>query len=150
MSHKVLDYSFARFSPAQVHSLGAVAVCRYLTVVTPDTAGKLLTRAEADRMSAAGIAMASVFEFAAKDAMGGHHQGKEYATLAHEQHTAAGGPSGRPIYFAVDFDTPDFAPNLPNTPEHPLAKLGPTAQHFRASTVAPGTPPPGADAPHSA
>src|SRR5712691_8720327 len=48
MSHKVLDYSFARFSPAQVHNLGAVAVCRYLTVVTPDTKGKLLTRAEAE------------------------------------------------------------------------------------------------------
>ena len=35
MSHKVLDYSYARLSPAQVHNLGAVAVCRYLTVVTP-------------------------------------------------------------------------------------------------------------------
>jgi LysM repeat protein len=34
MSHKVLDYSYARFSPAQVHHLGAVAVGRYLTVVT--------------------------------------------------------------------------------------------------------------------
>jgi nucleoid-associated protein YgaU len=139
MSHKVLDYSFARFSPAQVHSLGAVAVCRYLTVVTPDTAGKLLTRGEAERLSAAGIGIVSVFEFGAKDAMGGHHQGKEYATLAHEQHTAAGGPSGRPIYFAVDFDTPDFASHLPNTPEHALAKLGPIAEYFRGCNDALGT-----------
>ena len=45
MTQKVLDYSYARFSPAQVHSLGAVAVCRYLTVVTPNTKGKLLTHA---------------------------------------------------------------------------------------------------------
>jgi hypothetical protein len=55
MSHKVLDYSYSRFSPAQVHNLGAVAVGRYLTVVTPKTAGKLLTRAEANGLSAAGI-----------------------------------------------------------------------------------------------
>src|SRR5215470_1232840 len=139
MSQKVLDYSFARLSPAQVHSLGAVAVCRYLTVVTPDSAGKLLTRGEAERLSAAGIGIVSAFEFGAQDAMGGHGQGKEYATLAHEQHTAAGGPSGRPIYFAVDFDTPDFASHLPNTPEHALAKLGPIAEYFRGCNDALGT-----------
>ncbi len=139
MSHKVLDYSFARFSGAQVHNLGAVAVCRYLTVVTPDTKGKLLTRAEAEGLSAAGIGIVSVFEFTAKDALGGHRQGKEYATLAHEQHTAAGGPSGRPIYFGVDFDTPDFASNLPNTPEHALAKLGPIGEYFRGCNDALGS-----------
>lgn len=139
MSHKVLDYSYSRFSPAQVHDLGAVAVGRYLTVVTPKTAGKLLTKAEANGLSAAGIGIVSVFEFDAKDAMGGHSQGKQYATLAHEQHTAAGGPSGRPIYFAVDFDTPDFASHLPNTPENALAKLGPIAEYFRGCNDALGT-----------
>lgn len=131
MSHKVLDYSFARFSGAQVHNLGAMAVCRYLTVVTPDSSGKLLTRAEAEGLSAAGIGIVSVFEFAAKDALGGYHKGKEYAALAHNQHTAAGGPHGRPIYFAVDFDVPDYASHLPNTPEHAHAKLGPIAEYFR-------------------
>src|SRR2546423_2574884 len=139
MSHKVLDYSYSRFSPAQVHDLGAIAVGRYLTVVTPKTAGKLLTRAEANGLSAAGIGIVSVFEFDVKDAMGGHGQGKEYATLAHEQHTAAGGPAGRPIYFGVDFDTPDFAPALPNTPEHALAKLGPIGEYFRGCNDALGT-----------
>lgn len=131
MTQKVLDYSYARFSPAQVHSLGAVAVCRYLTVVTPNTKGKLLTHPEAEGFSAAGISLVSVFEFDTNDALGGHQQGKEYATLAHEQHTAAGGPSGRPIYFGVDFDTPDHAPGLPNTPEHALAKLGSIAEYFQ-------------------
>jgi nucleoid-associated protein YgaU len=131
MTQKVLDYSYARFTPAQVHNLGAVAVCRYLTVVNPSTSGKLLTRAEAAGMSAAGVAVVSVFEFDSKDATGGYHQGKEYAALAHEQHTAAGGPSGRPIYFGVDFDTPDYAAQLPNTPEHALAKLGPIGEYFK-------------------
>ena len=82
-------------------------------------------------MSAAGIGLVSVFEFDSKDATGGYHQGKEYAALAHEQHTAAGGPSGRPIYFGVDFDTPDYAAQLPNTPEHALAKLGPIGEYFK-------------------
>jgi len=68
MTQKVLDYSYARFTPAQVHNLGAVAVCRYLTVVNPSTSGKLLTRAEAAGMSAAGIGLVSVFEFDSKDA----------------------------------------------------------------------------------
>ncbi len=131
MSQKVLDYSFARFSGAQVHDLGAVAVCRYLTVVNPSTQGKLLTRAEAEGLSAAGVGIVSNFEFDDKDAMGGYHQGKEYAGLAREQHAAAGGPDGRPIYFSVDFDVPDYAGHLPNAPEHALAKLGPIAEYFR-------------------
>jgi glycoside hydrolase-like protein/LysM domain-containing protein len=131
MSHKVLDYSFARFTAAQVHDLGAMAVCRYLTVVTADTRGKLLTRDEAEGLSAAGIGIVSVFEFGSQDALGGYHQGKEYAALAAQQHAAAGGPSGRPIYFGVDFDVPDYAGQLPNTPEHAVAKLGPIADYFR-------------------
>jgi hypothetical protein len=138
MSHKVLDYSFSRMTPAQIHNLGAVAVCRYLTVVTPDTKGKLLTRAEAGGLSAAGISLVSVFEFAGNDALGGYRQGKEYATLAHEQHTAVGGPSGRPIYMGVDFDAPDYASHLPNTPEHARAKLGKIGDYFQGCNDALG------------
>jgi len=82
VSHKVLDYSFARFSGAQVHDLGAVAVCRYLTVINPETEGKLLTHAEAKGLSAAGIGIVSTFEYQAGDALGGYQQGKEYAALA--------------------------------------------------------------------
>jgi len=131
MSHKVLDYSFARFSGAQIPNLGAVAVCRYLTVATPDTRGKLLPPAEAEGLSAAGVGIVSCFEFGQKDALGGYHQGKEYAALAHEQHTAAGGPAGRPIYFAVVVDVLEYESHLPNTPEHALAKLGPIGDYFR-------------------
>jgi len=130
VSHKVLDYSFARFSGAQVHDLGAVAVCRYLTVINPETEGKLLTHAEAKGLSAAGIGIVSTFEYQAGDALGGYQQGKEYAALAQQQHTAVGGPAGRPIYFGVDFDVPDYAPHLPNTPEHAHAKLGTIADYF--------------------
>jgi hypothetical protein len=129
--HKVIDYSYARFSEKQLHDMGAVAVCRYLTVVTGETKGKLLTHAEASSLSAGGIGIVSVFEFDDKDALGGYKLGKEYAALAHEQHTAAGAPAGRPIYFGIDFDTPDYAPHLPNTPEHALAKLGEIGSYFR-------------------
>jgi hypothetical protein len=131
MSHKVVDYSFSRFSPAQLHNMGAVAVGRYLTVVNAQTEGKLLTRAEAQGLSAAGIGIVSTFEYQASDALGGYQQGKEYAGLALEQHAAAGGPAGRPIYFGVDFDTPDYAPNLPNTPENAHAKLGAIGHYFQ-------------------
>ena len=130
VSHKVVDYSFARFSETQLHDMGAVAVGRYLTVITPETEGKLLTRAEANSLSAAGIGIVSTFEYTASDALGGYQQGKEYAALAREQHAAAGGPAGRPIYFGVDFDTPDYAPELPNTPEHAHAKLAAIGDYF--------------------
>jgi hypothetical protein len=130
VSHKVLDYSFARFSGTQLHNMGAAAVGRYLTVVTPETKGKLLTRAEAQGLSAAGIGIVSTFEYQGTDALGGYQKGKEYAALALEQHAAAGGPAGRPIYFGVDFNTPDYAPNLPNTPENARAKLGAIANYF--------------------
>jgi Domain of unknown function (DUF1906)/LysM domain len=131
MSHKVVDYSFARFSPAQLHNMGAVAVGRYLTVVNVQTKGKLLTHAEAQGLSAAGIGIVSTFEYQGTEALGGYQQGKEYAALAHEQHTAAGGPAGRPIYFGVDFDTLDYAPHLPNTPESARAKLGEIGHYFQ-------------------
>jgi hypothetical protein len=131
VSQKVVDYSFSRFSPAQLHNMGAVAVGRYLTVVNVQTEGKLLTRAEAQGLSAAGIGIVSTFEYQGNDALGGYQQGKEYAALAHEQHTAAGAPAGRPIYFGVDFNTPDYAPHLPNTPENAHAKLGEIAHYFQ-------------------
>ena len=130
MSHKVIDYSFARFSAQQLHDMGAVAVCRYLTVVTPQTKGKLLTRGEADGLSAGGLGIASTFEFQEHDALGGYQKGKEYAALALEQPAAAGGPAGLLIYFGVDFDTTDYPAKLPNTPGNARAKLGAIANYF--------------------
>jgi hypothetical protein len=140
VSRKVLDYSFVRFTGAQLHDLGASAVCRYLTVVNDSTRGKLLTRAEAEQLSAAGIGIVSNFEFKATDATGGYGKGKEYGALGLAQHGQAGGPSGRPIYFSVDWDVPDYAPGLPNTPEHALAKLGPIADYFRGINEQVGGP----------
>ena len=34
------------------------------------------------------------------------------------------------VYFAVDFDVPDYAPTLPDTPGNAHAKLGPVAAYF--------------------
>jgi hypothetical protein len=35
-------------------------------------------------------------------------------------------------YFAVDFDLPDYAPHLADTPVNALAKLGPVGKYFQA------------------
>ena len=104
MTTEGVDYSYGRPDPAKLAAAGKVFACRYLTVVNAQTAGKLLTKPEADKLIAAGVAIVSNFEFQAGDARGGHDAGVRYAKVADEQHRAAGGPPDRPIYFSVDWD----------------------------------------------
>jgi hypothetical protein len=76
-------------------------VCRYLS---HDTTGKNLTRAEAERLSAAGIWLVVVWESAAGRARSGRGGGVADARAADAQARACGMPRDRPIYFAVDAD----------------------------------------------
>jgi Domain of unknown function (DUF1906) len=62
----------------------------------------------------------------------GADQGRKDGELAARQLAALGAPAGITVYFAVDFDIPDFAPHLPGTPQNAIAKLGPAADYFRA------------------
>jgi Domain of unknown function (DUF1906) len=59
---------------------------------------------------------------------GGAAQGKADGELAAQQLHELGAPPGMTVYFAVDFDIPDYAPNS----KDPRAKLGPAAAYFEA------------------
>jgi hypothetical protein len=71
---------------------------------TSHTRGKALTAAEYRDDKAGGIALVSVFEDNANNAVMGYEQGKSDALFAEQQTKDAGRPDGRPIYFAVDMD----------------------------------------------
>jgi hypothetical protein len=96
-----VDYSWGRPDPRTLFRLGKRFAIRYLSY---DTTGKNLTRAEADRLVAAGLAVVSNWEDAAGDQLGGYNRGVTHATEAARQHRACGGPPDRPIYFSTDFD----------------------------------------------
>jgi hypothetical protein len=86
---------------AAMRAAGVHFCCRYVS--TPGNA-KNLTKAEADRIKAAGMALVVVFETTANRALSGHAGGAADAASARTQAHACGAPATRPIYFAVDFD----------------------------------------------
>jgi hypothetical protein len=104
-----LDMAWDRPSPAEIVAAGYVFVCRY---VGEDRTGKDVTRAEAEALTKAGLAIVTNYEYAPGGYLRGYDEGRRVAKLADVQHRAAGGPPDRPIYFSVDRDvvTPaDFA-----------------------------------------
>ncbi|MFC9973060.1 glycoside hydrolase domain-containing protein [Spirillospora sp. NPDC127200] len=96
-----VDYAWGRPGPAALKRAGVRFVCRYLS---HDTTGKNLTRAEAEQLSEAGLWLVVVWETTASRALSGRAGGAADARDADRQARALGMPSGRPIYFAVDFD----------------------------------------------
>ena len=131
----IVDYSTARPSMAQLNAAGITAVGRYIGWDgQPGFANmhKNLTTAEAAALHAAGIAVFVSFEYAADAATHGTGQGARDGTLAGQQLAALGAPPLTGVYFAVDFDIPDYAPTLPDTAPNARAKLGPVAAYFRA------------------
>lgn len=106
MVARVIDYAWGQPGVAALKAEGAVAVCRYLAYPSTATSGKLLTRAEADGLRAAGIAIVSNWEQAGSwtEFSGGAATGAAHAREAARQHLACGGPPDRPIYFSTDFN----------------------------------------------
>lgn len=101
-SRRGYDYSWSRPVPTDLAAAGAHFVCRYLS----NDAGKNLTRAEADALTAAGIAIVCNWESTATRADdGGFTGGAQDARAALTQARACGIPDDRPIYFSVDQDT---------------------------------------------
>ncbi len=96
-----VDYAWGRPSVTSLKNAGVTFACRYLS---HDTTGKNLTHAEAVSLSNAGIWLVVVWETTAQRALDGHAAGVQDAKDADAQAKACGMPSGRPIYFAVDFD----------------------------------------------
>jgi hypothetical protein len=131
----IIDYSLARPTIAQLKAASVESVGRYLgwdgVDGRPNT-GKNLSKSELDELHAAGISVFLAFEYTATAALNGASQGKQDGQLAGQQIGALGLPPDMGVYFAVDFDTADYAPSLPNTPANAVAKLGPIADYFRA------------------
>jgi hypothetical protein len=98
--------------------------------------GKNISVAEAKALIAAGIDIFLAFEYGANEAASGSAQGNKDGQLATEQLRQFGAPADMAVYFAVDFDIPDYAPSLPDTPANAFAKLGPVGKYFQAIKVA--------------
>lgn len=96
-----VDYAGSRPNIAQLAAAGKVFACRY---GGPGGSWKHLTPAEAQALSASGLAVVANAEGAADGLLGGWSAGVEWATQAEGHFRACGMPPGRPIYFSVDFD----------------------------------------------
>lgn len=96
-----VDYAWSRPDPTALYAAGKRFAIRY---VSYDRTGKNLTRQEADRLQAAGLAIVTNWEWDPRDQLGGRQRGRVHATEADRQHRQCGGPPDRPIYFSTDFD----------------------------------------------
>jgi hypothetical protein len=131
----IIDYSTIRPSIQTLHAAGVTAVGRYIgwdSVPGYSSIGKNITKSEADSLVAAGIAVFLAFEYAPDAAAHGTSQGTKDGQLARTQLSELAAPPSMAVYFAVDYDIPDYAPTLADTPANALAKLGPVGQYFQA------------------
>lgn len=98
---KGIDYASARPNLDEVKADGFVFVARYVCAVVGT---KVITKAEADAIKAAGLGLVLVYEQYERRPLEGRIAGSQDAIVALAQSIAAGFPKDRPIYFAVDFD----------------------------------------------
>lgn len=127
------DYSTLRPSTSELKAAGITAVGRYIgwdSVPGYASIGKNLSQTEARSLIGAGIEIFLSFEYAADAALGGITQGVNDGKLATEQLAQLGAPPGMTVYFALDWDVPDYAPTLAATAANAHAKLGPIAAYF--------------------
>ena len=96
-----VDYAWARPNPKGLRAAGKVFAGRYVGV---GSEGKRLTRVEAEQLSAVGVSVVALCEQGARTALMGRAMGRQHAAAALKEAVVCGMPSGRPIYFAVDFD----------------------------------------------
>lgn len=130
----LVDYSTFRPSMQMLEAAGVTAVGRYIGWdCEPGFAciRKNLTLAERDELLAAGIEIWLSFEYAADAALNGQPQGLKDGQLANRQLSNLS-MAGMDVYYAVDFNIPDYAPSIPDngTVENARAKLGPVAFYF--------------------
>jgi Rv2525c-like, glycoside hydrolase-like domain/Putative peptidoglycan binding domain len=131
----IIDYSTARPSIAALKGAGVTAVGRYLgwdSVSGYASIGKNLSKAEAMALLTSGISVFLVFEYNADAAALGSGQGVKDGQLALQQLRDLGAPPDMTVYFAVDFDIPDYAPGYPATKANAMRKLGPVGAYFQA------------------
>ena len=99
-TRKGVDYAWTHPSVSAIKSGGYTFAARYLSYDN----SKDITSNEAHALKSAGIDVVVVWEATATAALGGYSQGVSDAKAAESRANGAGMPSGRPIYFAVDFD----------------------------------------------
>ncbi|WP_329177791.1 glycoside hydrolase domain-containing protein [Streptomyces sp. NBC_01477] len=95
-----VDYSSGRPGGAALAAAGVRFAARYLS----HSPSKNLTATEAGDLAAHGVSCVVVWETTAQRAGAGRAAGIADAEEAGEQAKACGMPSGRPVYFAVDYD----------------------------------------------
>ena len=131
----IIDFSTARPPVSVLKAAGVTTVMRYIgwdgVGIYPNT-GKNLTEPESALYLANNISIGICFEYIASAAALGVDQGEKDAQLANQQMEALKAPVGTGVYFAVDYDTPDYAPTLPNIAANARAKLGPIGDYFAA------------------
>jgi hypothetical protein len=123
-----LDYSSGRPTAAQIRAAGYGFVMRYLDNGLSGRAN--LTSTELMDLNAGGVRTGVVWESQASRAAAGFTAGQADARAA-DVAAKAVGVAGWPIYFAVDFDLPDYAPAADGaTATGALEKLGPVGAYF--------------------
>ena len=130
----IIDFSSGIPSPAAIKRAGHIGTIRYVSNKRPGAAwmtGKPVTLQEAAANAAAGLPTASVYQFGraeTADWKQGAAGAAIHAPQAISLHKAAGGPTHRPIYIAID-DNP--------TREHYTQFIRPYLQAFsKALSVA--------------
>jgi hypothetical protein len=97
---ELLDFSYARFSSAEVKSLGRVGVIRYVASGRPEVSA---TRAEVDGFRAAGLAFVAVWQFGKTRPLLGRAAGVADGNDALTYTAGLGRGRLDPIHFSVDF-----------------------------------------------
>jgi len=99
------DYSWDRPSPTCLFDAGWRFVVRY----TSSDASKNMSRAEVDRLVAAGLQLVTVWQEGKAAPLGGATRGTSAARESVTVATAAGMPANRPHYFALDDDPRQYS-----------------------------------------
>jgi hypothetical protein len=119
----VVDFAWSKPSVSQLRAWGVSAAGMYVS----HDPSKNITAALASQYAAAGVKSFVFYEDAADRATAGYSAGVADAKFALAQATAAGEPGWAPVFPAVDFDVPDYAPGSAD----PMAKLGPVGQYMK-------------------
>jgi hypothetical protein len=115
----LIDYSNIRPSITTLRGAGITAVGRYIGWDGEpgyQNSYKNLTQTEARSLLGAGIEIFLAFEYLADAPVRGANQGHMDGVLAMAQLGRLGAPPSMAVYFAADWDVPDYAPGLPDTP----------------------------------
>lgn len=104
----LLDYAAGVLKAADIKAAGALGAIRYVSDRRPGAEwmlGKPIQLSEARDLYQAGLKIVSNYQFgkqATADWLGGQSAGIAHAKRGWELHTAAGGPTGAPIYVSID------------------------------------------------